>query len=68
MSRLYAGAMHPDRADATMGDVPNQPKTPNRSFRIADDIYYPAREKAAAEGRTLTDVVTEALLDYIDED
>lgn len=51
-----------------MGVVPNQPKTPTRSFRIPDDVYLPAREKAEAEGRTLTEVVREALLDYVGDD
>lgn len=49
--------------------MPNKPKTPQHSFRIPDDIFLPAREKAEAEGRTLSDVVREALLDYVgDED
>lgn len=39
-----------------------------RSFRIADDIYLPALEKARAEGRTLTEVVNEALVEYVDSD
>lgn len=51
-----------------MGSVPNQPKTPTRSFRVPDDIYLPAREKADAEGRTLTEVVNEALVAYIGDD
>jgi hypothetical protein len=49
--------------------VPNKPKTPTRTFRIVDEIYDPALEKARAEGVTLTDVVRDALLDYVgDED
>jgi predicted DNA-binding protein len=48
--------------------VPNQPKTPQRSFRISDDIYLPAAEKARSEGRTVTDVVREALIEYIDDE
>jgi predicted DNA-binding protein len=49
--------------------VPNQPRTPTRSFRIPDDIYEPAKEKAESEGRTITDVVRDLLLDYVgDED
>ena len=39
-----------------------------RSFRISDPIYLPALEKARAEGRTLTEVVTDALLDYVGDD
>ena len=51
-----------------MGGVPNQPKTPTRSFRIPDDIYYPARDKAQEQGDNLSDIVRDALLDYIGED
>ena len=51
-----------------MWPMPNQPKTPVRSFRISDPISLPALEKARAEGRTLTEVVTEALLDYVGDD
>lgn len=49
--------------------VPNQPKTPVRSFRIPDDIYLPAQEKANREGLTLTEIVIDALVEYVgDED
>jgi predicted DNA-binding protein len=46
-------------------DVPNQPKTPLRAFRISDEIYDVLKGKAADEGRTVTDVVREALREYI---
>jgi len=46
--------------------VPNQPRTPNRTVRVPDDIWFPALEKAKAEGRTLSDVIRDALLEYID--
>lgn len=49
-------------------EVPNQPKTPHRAFRIPDDIYQPALEKAQAEGTTLSDVVRNALIEYIESD
>ena len=62
------GAKTPERAPCHDGSVPNQPRTPNRTFRIPDDIYFPAKAKAGLEGRTLTDVVRDALLDYIDDD
>lgn len=45
--------------------VPNQPKTPLRAFRIPDEIYDLLKAKAADEGRTVTDVVREALREYI---
>jgi hypothetical protein len=48
--------------------VPNQPKTPVRSFRIPDDIYVPAHEKAKAEGDNLADIVKDALLEYVGDD
>lgn len=45
--------------------MPNQPKTPMRSFRIPDDLYEAAQRKARDEGRTVTDVVREALETYV---
>lgn len=48
----------------TLGDVPNQPKTPISSFRIPDWIKVPAQEVAAEQGETLTDVVNRALIGY----
>jgi predicted DNA-binding protein len=48
--------------------VPNQPKTPIKSFRIPVDLYDAALAKAQSEGRTLTAVVREALQRYIDAD
>ncbi|WP_166804809.1 hypothetical protein [Cryobacterium sp. Sr8] len=45
--------------------MPNQPKTPVRGFRIDDALYVAAQEKAKAEGRTLTDVVREALTLFV---
>jgi len=40
------------------------PKTPHSTFRIPLDLKAAAAEKAAAEGKTLTDVITEALVKY----
>jgi predicted DNA-binding protein len=48
--------------------VPNQPKTPVKGFRIPTDLYDAALAKAQSEGRTLTEVVREALQRYIDGD
>lgn len=45
--------------------MPNAPKTPTRTVRVSDEIWGAAKEKAAVEGRTLTDVVIEALKKYI---
>lgn len=49
---------------ATVRRVPNAPKTPLRSFRIPDDIYRAAQEKAAERGESVSDVVRRALERY----
>ncbi|WP_366513404.1 ribbon-helix-helix protein, CopG family [Herbiconiux sp.] len=46
--------------------MPNQPKTPIRGFRIPTDLYEAAQAAAQAEGRTISDVVREALAAYVD--
>lgn len=48
-----------------MSLVPNQPKTPLRTFRIPDDVYKAAQAKAADKGETVTDVVKRALERYV---
>lgn len=50
---------------ATLGAMPNQPRTPMRSFRIAEDLYRAARAKAAERGESLSDVVRRALERYV---
>jgi len=40
-------------------------KTPVRGIRVPDGIWNAAQEKAAAEGRTMTDVLTDYLRRYI---
>lgn len=50
---------------ATVGRVPNQPKTPLRSFRIPDDTYRAAQAKAAEKGESVSDVVRKALERYV---
>lgn len=46
--------------------MPNAPKTPTRTVRVSDEIWGAAKEKAALESRTLTDVIIAALKEYID--
>jgi hypothetical protein len=46
--------------------TPNQPRTPTRSIRIPDDVWFPALRKAEREGRTVTDVVLTALRAYLE--
>ncbi|MEN2740504.1 ribbon-helix-helix protein, CopG family [Microbacterium sp. X-17] len=48
--------------------MPNDAKTPMRSFRISDDLYRAALEKARSEGRSLSEVIRMALDAYIEED
>jgi len=45
--------------------MPNQPKTPHRTIRVPDDEWIPARDKAAREGETMTDVIRRALRRYV---
>jgi|GEM_PF-2946796 len=55
----------PVKTPDTVGTVPNKPKTPVSNFRIPEDVKEAATAKAKAEGKTLTDVVVEALRRYI---
>jgi predicted HicB family RNase H-like nuclease len=45
--------------------VPNKPKTPQRTVRIPDEVWFAAKQKAARRGETLTDVILRALKRYI---
>lgn len=45
-------------------NVPNKPKTPTSTFRIPTELKTAAQERAEAEGKTLTDVVVDALTKY----
>ena len=47
--------------------MPNAPKTPTRTIRVSSDLWAAVKEKAAIEGRTVTDVIVEALKAYISE-
>jgi predicted DNA binding CopG/RHH family protein len=47
--------------------MPNAPKTPTRTIRVSSELWSAVKEKAAIEGRTITDVIIEALKDYIKE-
>jgi hypothetical protein len=48
--------------------TPNQPKTPTRSIRIPDDVWFPALRKAERESRTVTDVVMAALRAFLEDE
>ena len=49
--------------------VPNQPKTPLQlhSFRVTDEIWEAAKERAEERGETLADVLRAALARYLTE-
>lgn len=49
----------------TLPGVPNQPKTSNRNFRIADELYEQARLAAEFNEDTLTDVVRKRFDAYV---
>lgn len=55
----------PVMTPGTIRKVPNQPKTPMKSFRIPEDLYRAAQEKATERGETLSDVVRAALERYV---
>lgn len=45
--------------------MPNQPATPLRSFRVPDELWFPALHKAEEEGTTLTEVLNDALKRFL---
>lgn len=45
--------------------MPNQPKTPIRSVRIPDEEWHAAVAKARTEGTTVTEVVRDALRQFV---
>lgn len=47
---------------------PNQPKTPIRGVRIPEKTWKAAQDKAAAEGRNVSDVVRKCLESYIKDE
>jgi hypothetical protein len=44
---------------------PKTGTTPVRNVRVPDGLWHAAQEKAAAEGRTLTEVILSALHRYV---
>lgn len=46
------------------GMAPNKPKTPVSNFRIPLELKAKAMQKAADEGKTLTDVIVDYLKRY----
>lgn len=53
--------MTPDR----LRGVPNQPKTPQRTVRVPDEVWLAAKEVADHRGESLSDVIRTALERYV---
>jgi predicted HicB family RNase H-like nuclease len=49
----------------TLRRMPNQPKTPLKSFRIPAELYAAAQAKAAERGESVSEVVRKALERYV---
>lgn len=47
--------------------MPNAPKTPTRTIRVADSLWLAVQKKAAKEGVTVTSVIVKALEEYVDK-
>lgn len=45
--------------------MPNAPKTPTRTIRVSTELWSAVKEKAALDNRTVTDVIIEALKEYV---
>jgi predicted DNA-binding ribbon-helix-helix protein len=45
--------------------VPNQPKTPVRTFRLADDLWRKLRDAASREGVTVSDILRRLVENYV---
>ena len=43
-------------------------KTPTRTIRVSNDLWSAVKDKAALDGRTVTDVIIEALKAYLEKD
>lgn len=44
--------------------MPNAPRTPSRKFRVHDDVWNAAAERAAAEGTNVSAILVAALEAY----
>ena len=47
-----------------LGAMPNQPKTPQRTVRVPDEVWDAAKVKAKERGDNLSDVIRRALQRY----
>lgn len=49
----------------TLAAMPNQPKTPQRTVRVPDDVWAAAKAKAEERGEVLSEVIRKALERYV---
>jgi len=49
----------------TIEPVPNQPKTPVRTFRLADDLWRKLKDSAKREGVTVSDLLRRLVDDHV---
>ncbi len=61
-ARTYSGTYMRDDVPVPR---PATGKTPVRNVRVPEQIWRAAQEKAAAEGRTMTDVIVAYLKRYV---
>jgi len=45
--------------------MPNAPKTPTRTIRVSDNLWFAVQKKAASQSVTVTSVIVKALEDYV---
>lgn len=50
---------------ATLAPVPNSAGTPKRAFRVPDELWFAALEKAEERGENLSEVIRAALVRYV---
>jgi hypothetical protein len=48
--------------------MPNAPKTPTRTIRVADDLWKSVQYKAAKDGVTVTSIIIAALEAYLKDE
>lgn len=45
--------------------MPNAPKTPTRTIRVADELWKAVQKKASKDNVTVTSIIIKALEEYI---
>lgn len=51
--------------DGKLSRVPNQPKTPQHTIRVPDELWAAAKAKATERGESVSDIVRRALERYV---